>query len=296
MTKVLISGMISLIISLSSFNVYIAKIFKVKENILVAPADEESMVAEKNFDIDENVTDEIVGNTKPVVEKTKDETIQEKQEEIKQSEVINNVSTQQQNNVKTSSVENKITKTESQTITTQKQETKVENKTTTANTNIATNTNTQKTNTNNTNSSNTNNQTTNNNQQTNTQSVNTQIQVPKQEQQVQQTPQVTQQPQVKQEETKPVQEVVPAQPTREVRRNDEMIQKIKTYISTHESERMKKYGYSFVVDPNVVKRTNAFTFSEFNMQSCLDLTGEIVIYAQDYYCNGQYVETQCFVY
>ena len=259
MTKVLISGIIGLIISFSSFNGYIAKFFKVKENILVSSSDEESMVTEKNFDIDVKVRDEVVENTEPVVVEEKEESSQQKQEEIKQPEVIHNTTTQQQNNVKTSSVENKITKTESHPATIQKQETKVESKAT------------------------------NNNQQTNTQSVNTQIQVPKQEQQVKQTPQV------KQEEQKPVQEVV-QQPIRETRRNDEMIQKIKTYISTHESERMKKYGYSFVVDPNVVKRTNAFTFSEFNMQSCLDLTGEIVIYAQDYYCNGQYVETQCFVY
>lgn len=288
MTKVLISGIIGLIISFSSFNGYIAKFFKVKENILVSSSDEESMVTEKNFDIDVKVRDEIVENTEPVVVEAKEESSQQKQEEIKQPEVINNTTTQQQNNVKTSSVENKIIKTESQPTTTQKQETKVENKTAT------TNTNTTKTNTNTTNTNNANNKTTNNNQQTSTQSVNTQIQVQQQSQPQKQ--QAETQPQVKQEEQKQVQEVVPAQPIREVRRNDEMIQKIKTYISTHESERMKKYGYSFVVDPNVVKRTNAFTFSEFNMQSCLDLTGEIVIYAQDYYCNGQYVETQCFVY
>ena len=104
-----------------------------------------------------------------------------------------------------------------------------------------------------------------------------------------------QQPQVQKEEQKPVQEVV-QQPVREVKRNDEMIQKIKTYISTHETERMKKYGYSFVVDPDVVKITNPFTYSEFNMNSCLNRTGEYRIYAQDYYYNGKYVETQCFVY
>ena len=104
-----------------------------------------------------------------------------------------------------------------------------------------------------------------------------------------------QQPQVQKEEQKPVQEVV-QQPVREVKRNDEMIQKIKTYISTHETERMKKYGYSFVVDPEVVKITHPFTYSEFNMNSCLNRTGEYRIYAQDYYYNGKYVETQCFVY
>ena len=101
--------------------------------------------------------------------------------------------------------------------------------------------------------------------------------------------------QPKEEKNEIKQEVV-QQPVREVRRNDEMIQKIKNYISTHETERMKKYGYSFVVDPEVVKITHPFTYSEFNMNSCLNRTGEYRIYAQDYYYNGKYVETQCFVY
>lgn len=107
---------------------------------------------------------------------------------------------------------------------------------------------------------------------------------------------VVQQPQEKQEEKNEIKQEVVQQPVREVRRNDEMIQKIKNYISTHETERMKKYGYSFVVDPEVVKITHPFTYSEFNMNSCLNRTGEYRIYAQDYYYNGKYVETQCFVY
>lgn len=107
---------------------------------------------------------------------------------------------------------------------------------------------------------------------------------------------VVQQPQEKQEEKNESKQEVVQQPVREVRRNDEMIQKIKNYISTHETERMKKYGYSFVVDPEVVKITHPFTYSEFNMNSCLNRTGEYRIYAQDYYYNGKYVETQCFVY
>ena len=107
---------------------------------------------------------------------------------------------------------------------------------------------------------------------------------------------VVQQPQEKQEEKNEIKQEVVQQPVREVRRNDEMIQKIQNYISTHETERMKKYGYSFVVDPEVVKITHPFTYSEFNMNSCLNRTGEYRIYAQDYYYNGKYVETQCFVY
>lgn len=124
----------------------------------------------------------------------------------------------------------------------------------------------------------------------NTQNINTNNQ-PKEEKH-----NLVQQPQEKQEEKNETKQEVVQQSVREVRRNDEMIQKIKNYISTHETERMKKYGYSFVVDPEVVKITHPFTYSEFNMNSCLNRTGEYRIYAQDYYYNGKYVETQCFVY
>ena len=270
MAKILISVVMSLIVVSSGFNFRFAKIIEI------------AGLTEK-FSIDEEVTEDIVeSNEELQPEKVEENQIQNT--EIKKAEIEQpkeNTTVKQENNVTTSNIENK-TKTESQPVTPKKQETKVENKTT----------NTAKANTQN---NNTNNQVNTNTQQ-NTQSVNTQIQVPKQEQQVQQTLQVTQQPQVKQEEQKPVQEVVPAQPTREVKRNDEMIQKIKTYISTHETERMKKYGYSFVVDPSVVKITNPFTYSEFNMEACLNRIGEYRIYAQDYYVNGQYLETQCFVY
>lgn len=128
------------------------------------------------------------------------------------------------------------------------------------------------------------------NENNNTQNINTNNK-PKEEKQ-----NVVQQPQEKQEEKNEIKQEVVQQPVREVRRNDEMIQKIKNYISTHETERMKKYGYSFVVDPEVIKITHPFTYSEFNMNSCLNRTGEYRIYAQDYYYNGKYVETQCFVY
>ncbi len=128
------------------------------------------------------------------------------------------------------------------------------------------------------------------NENNNTQNINTNNKTKEEKQNV------VQQPQEKQEEKNEIKQEVVQQPVREVRRNDEMIQKIKNYISTHETERMKKYGYSFVVDPEVVKITHPFTYSEFNMNSCLNRTGEYRIYAQDYYYNGKYVETQCFVY
>ena len=286
MTKMLISGIIGLIMCLNSFNVYIAKFIKNEESVVTSSIVEESELAEKNFDIDVEITDENVESIEEKKEEKQEiptENIVIKENENQQQEVKNNKTVEQENSVKSSNVENKIIKTESENTTTQKLENKTEVKTENKITNTAKINN------------NTNNQTTNNNQQ-NTQSVNTQIEVSSQkEEQVQQTQESTENTQVKQEESKPVQEVV-QQPKIEVKRNDEMIQKIKTYISTHETERMKKYGYSFVVDPNVVNYTNPFTYSEYNMATCLDLTGEIRIYARDYFYNGKFVETQCFVY
>ena len=95
---------------------------------------------------------------------------------------------------------------------------------------------------------------------------------------------------VKQESTK--------QPARKIefKQNNEYIEKMKTYISTHETENMKKYGYSFVVDQSIVNYTNPFTYSDFNMSSCVGVTGVYKLYARDYYYNGVYVETQCYVY
>lgn len=279
--KILIAGTIILIIGFCIFDFFIIRFIRNKENIKTSSdKGNVSQVAEKNFDIDVKITDEIVESVEANKETESEKTEEEKQEDVtvenQQQTTNNTVATQQSNNVKTSNVENKITKTESQPTTTQKQETK--------------STNTTKTNTN----SNTTNNNNNNNNQTSTQTTNTQAtEQPKVQEQQSEPVQQTQAPK---EETKPVQEVVPAQPTREVRRNDAMIQKMKTYISTHETERMKKYGYSFVVDSSITQMTHPFTYSEYNMQTCLDLTGQIYIYAQDYYINGQYMETQCYVY
>lgn len=98
---------------------------------------------------------------------------------------------------------------------------------------------------------------------------------------------------IKEQEEQPnqTQEIV-----RKVKKNDTYIQKIKNYIENHESEKMIKYGYDIQIDSNIISDTSGFTYSEFNMSGLIGRSGTYKIYAQDYYVNGQYVETRCYVY
>ena len=77
---------------------------------------------------------------------------------------------------------------------------------------------------------------------------------------------------------------------REVKRNDTYIQKIKDYITTND-----KSNYSIVVDSSIVNNTDGFTYSEFNLSGYIGCYSVYKIYAQDYYVNGEYVETRCYI-
>lgn len=77
---------------------------------------------------------------------------------------------------------------------------------------------------------------------------------------------------------------------REVKRNDTYIQKIKEYITTND-----KSSYSIVVDSSIINNTDGFTYSEFNLSGYIGCYSVYRIYAQDYYVNGQYVETRCYI-
>lgn len=124
-----------------------------------------------------------------------------------------------------------------------------------------------------------------------------QVQEQKQETKVEvQEPQVQEQP-VQQE---PVQEpVIPAQPTENVveyKENTAMINNIRNAINNNVSDDMRNYGYNIVVDSSIVNSTNQFTFSEKRVADKIKSKfGTIKIYARDYYLNGSYVWTECYV-
>ena len=95
---------------------------------------------------------------------------------------------------------------------------------------------------------------------------------------------------VKQEEVK--QEVI----TEEYKVNNQMINELKQAIKNNETEDMKNYGYEIVVDSSIVELTNQFTYTEYRVKNKLTYKyGNIRIYARDYYYNGKYITTQCFI-
>ena len=79
-------------------------------------------------------------------------------------------------------------------------------------------------------------------------------------------------------------------------RNDAMIQKIKSVIENNVTEDMKTYGYTIVVDSTIKNSTNQFTFTESRVKSNIRYSfGTIRIYAEDYYSNGQFIMTECYI-
>ena len=82
----------------------------------------------------------------------------------------------------------------------------------------------------------------------------------------------------------------------EYKRNNRMIEKMKNIIQKNETEDMKKYGYEIVVDSSIKEMTNQFTYTEDRIKQKITWKfGTIKIYAEDYYCNGQYIMTECYI-
>lgn len=78
--------------------------------------------------------------------------------------------------------------------------------------------------------------------------------------------------------------------------NNEMINRIKSTIESNPSEDMISYGYNVVVDSSITTLTNQFTYTDKRIIDKIKLRfGTIKIYAQDYYNNGEFVCTQCFI-
>lgn len=97
----------------------------------------------------------------------------------------------------------------------------------------------------------------------------------------------------------PKQEVVIEQPVivgEEYKTNDTMINTIRNVINSNQSEDMKLYGYNIVVDSSIVDATSQFTYTEQRVIDKIKYKfGTIRIYARDYYNNGQYICTQCYI-
>lgn len=80
-------------------------------------------------------------------------------------------------------------------------------------------------------------------------------------------------------------------------RNDTMINKIKNVIDNNKSDNMKTYGYTIQVDSSIKSKTNQFTFAESRVINLIKYSfGTIRIYAEDYYNNGQFIMTECYIF
>ncbi len=79
--------------------------------------------------------------------------------------------------------------------------------------------------------------------------------------------------------------------------NQTIINKMKSTIEKNPSEYMKTYGYKVVVDSSICSLTSFFTYSDSLLLTKLEHRfGTIKIYARDYYSDGDYVTTECYIY
>ena len=85
-------------------------------------------------------------------------------------------------------------------------------------------------------------------------------------------------------------------PTGVYKINEKKIAEIRNIINSNPSEDMKLYGYEIVVDSSITEITTQFTFTEKRVKDKITWKfGTIRIYAQDYYRNGQYITTECYL-
>ncbi len=105
---------------------------------------------------------------------------------------------------------------------------------------------------------------------------------------IQVQPEKTEQEVVKEEKTVTIGE--------EYKTNDTMINTIKNVINSNQSEDMKLYGYNIVIDSSIVEDTSQFTYTKQRVIDKIKYKfGTIKIYARDYYNNGQFICTQCYI-
>lgn len=84
--------------------------------------------------------------------------------------------------------------------------------------------------------------------------------------------------------------------TEEYKINEKKIAEIRNIINSNHSEDMKLYGYEIVVDSSITEVTTQFTLTEKRVKDKIAWKfGTIRIYAQDYYRNGQYITTECYL-
>lgn len=106
-------------------------------------------------------------------------------------------------------------------------------------------------------------------------------------------------PKTQKEEQKVIETPKQEEPKQDVhtyKYNSAIVEKIKQDIKNNESTYMKEYGYNIVVDESIVTQTNQFTYTNNRVKYMIEYKfGTIKIYARDYYLNGNYMYTECYI-
>ena len=78
--------------------------------------------------------------------------------------------------------------------------------------------------------------------------------------------------------------------------NTDMIGRMKKIIEDNETDDMKEFGYTIKTESSIVNSTNYFSFTEKRVKDKIKYKfGLIQIYARDYYKNGVFQYTECFI-
>jgi len=85
--------------------------------------------------------------------------------------------------------------------------------------------------------------------------------------------------------------------TEEYRYNAEMTQRMIDMINNNPNENMLEYGYEIVVDSSAKENSNPFTYTDERLLIKIQRRcGTIHVYAEDYYLNGNYFGTDCYIF
>ena len=78
--------------------------------------------------------------------------------------------------------------------------------------------------------------------------------------------------------------------------NTEIINRMTEVIENNETDDMKKYGYTIQPTSSIVDATSEFSFTKQRVKDKIKHKfGTIKIYARDYYINGVFQYTECFI-
>jgi len=125
---------------------------------------------------------------------------------------------------------------------------------------------------------------------------NTEETVKQKQQDVVQNNNTTEENKQEKENTQQVEANTPQIESKTYKYNKQITQEMINIIKNNPSSYMLQYGYEVIEDSSIVEITNQFTFTNQRVLNKINMKfGTIRVYARDYYVNGEYVWTECFI-